>query len=78
MIENQTDTVKMIPLDRIRILNPRERNQKKFQSIIQNIANIGLKRPGAVPFRGKLQIVLDSVVVGVSAYCPIAHITMCS
>jgi len=45
MKENEKHTVRMIPLDRIRVLNPRDRNKKRFQLIVQNIANIGLKRP---------------------------------
>ncbi|MBT4267930.1 MAG: ParB N-terminal domain-containing protein [Deltaproteobacteria bacterium] len=35
----------MVPTNEINILNPRERNKKKFQVIVNNIANIGLKRP---------------------------------
>jgi len=45
MSVNEKHTVRMIPLDRIRVLNPRDRNKKRFQLIVQNIANIGLKRP---------------------------------
>jgi ParB family transcriptional regulator, chromosome partitioning protein len=37
--------IKMIPIDRINILNPRVRNQKVFQEIAGNIAQVGLKRP---------------------------------
>jgi ParB family transcriptional regulator, chromosome partitioning protein len=40
-----TDEVKMIPLDQIRILNPRHRDPKKFQLIVQSIQNQGLKKP---------------------------------
>jgi ParB family chromosome partitioning protein len=35
----------MIPLDRIKVLNPRQRNRHKFQQIVNNISNLGLKRP---------------------------------
>lgn len=35
----------MIPIDRIEVLNPRERNGKVFESIVQNIKDIGLKKP---------------------------------
>lgn len=45
------NTVKMIPIDRIRILNPRERNKTKFKKIVKNISNIGLKRPITVSKR---------------------------
>jgi ParB family chromosome partitioning protein len=39
------DEVKMIPLDQIRILNPRHRDAKKFMMIVQSITNQGLKKP---------------------------------
>ena len=35
----------MIPIDRIRILNPRHRDPKKFELIVQSIKNLGLKKP---------------------------------
>jgi ParB family chromosome partitioning protein len=35
----------MIPIDRIRIVNARARDRKKFEGIVENIAAIGLKRP---------------------------------
>jgi len=34
-----------IPTDRIRILNPRVRNRRTFEAMVENIARIGLKRP---------------------------------
>ncbi|MEI9923044.1 MAG: plasmid partitioning protein RepB C-terminal domain-containing protein [Bradyrhizobium sp.] len=37
--------VKTIPIDQIRFLNPRYRNRRNFQEIVQSIANVGLKRP---------------------------------
>lgn len=37
--------VRMIPLDRIDVLNPRERNQRKFDEIVENIGLVGLKKP---------------------------------
>jgi ParB family chromosome partitioning protein len=37
--------VKTIPIDQIRLLNPRARNQRNFQEIVQSIAKVGLKRP---------------------------------
>jgi ParB family chromosome partitioning protein len=39
------DEIKMIAIDRIRILNPRPRDKKKFEQIIQSIQNLGLKKP---------------------------------
>jgi ParB family transcriptional regulator, chromosome partitioning protein len=37
--------IKMIPIDRINILNPRVRNKKIFDDITHNIVHVGLKRP---------------------------------
>jgi ParB family transcriptional regulator, chromosome partitioning protein len=37
--------VKTIPIDQIRFLNPRVRNRRNFQEIVQSIATVGLKRP---------------------------------
>ncbi len=37
--------IRMIPLDKITVVNPRVRGQKKFRQIANNIANIGLKKP---------------------------------
>jgi hypothetical protein len=36
-----SDEIKMIPIERIHILNPRHRDQKKFAQIIQSIKNLG-------------------------------------
>src|SRR4030081_2916058 len=38
-------TIKTIPINEIRYLNPRVRNRRNFQEIVQSIARIGLKRP---------------------------------
>lgn len=40
--------LRMIPIDRIEVLNPRERNQKRFDVIVNNIGAIGLKKPVTV------------------------------
>ena len=45
------EEVKLIPIKSIRILNPRSRDQKKFQAIIQSIKNLGLKKPIKVSLR---------------------------
>jgi ParB family chromosome partitioning protein len=45
------DEVKMVPIDRIRILNPRPRDKKKFELIVQSIRNLGLKKPIQVSLR---------------------------
>jgi ParB family chromosome partitioning protein len=47
------DEVKMIPIERIRILNPRHRCQKKFEIIVQSIKNVGLKMPIQVSLRSE-------------------------
>jgi ParB family transcriptional regulator, chromosome partitioning protein len=45
------DEIKMIPIDRIRILNPRHRDRTKFEIIVQSIKNLGLKKPIQVSLR---------------------------
>lgn len=40
-----SQTVQMIPIDRINILNPRVRSQKLFAEFRGNISKVGLKRP---------------------------------
>jgi ParB family chromosome partitioning protein len=45
------DEIKMIPIDRIRILNPRHRDRKKFEVIVQSIKDVGLKKPIQVSLR---------------------------
>jgi ParB family chromosome partitioning protein len=47
-------TIRMIPLEQINVINPRVRNPKIFDGIVQNIAKVGLKRPITVmPCRSK-------------------------
>ena len=41
----------MIPLDKIDVLNPRERNKAAFEEIVANIQAIGLKKPITVARR---------------------------
>lgn len=43
--------VEWIPLERITVVNPRIRNQRVFKEIVDNIAQIGLKRPITVTRR---------------------------
>ena len=38
-------TIQIVPIEKIKVLNPRARNKQKFQQIVANISNIGLKRP---------------------------------
>lgn len=40
-----TRELRLIPVDRIEVLNPRERNEEAFDEIVDNIAKIGLKKP---------------------------------
>lgn len=45
------DEVRMIPINQIRILNPRHRDKRRFEKIIQSIRNLGLKKPIQVSVR---------------------------
>lgn len=40
-----TQQVELIALDRIRVLNPRYRDKKKFEQVVASIQNLGLKKP---------------------------------
>jgi len=40
--------LQMIPMDRIEVLNPRERNNRIFEVIVDNIKTLGLKKPVTV------------------------------
>jgi ParB family chromosome partitioning protein len=44
--------VQDVPLDRIDILNPRERKQRVFQELVASIRTLGLKKPITVTPRG--------------------------
>lgn len=46
--EHPSSELQMIPIDRIEVLNPRDRNSKVFEEIIGNIRSIGLKKPVTV------------------------------
>jgi len=52
MIEREDARVHMIPVDQIRVVNPRRRGRKKFQEIVDNIAKLGLKKPITVARNG--------------------------
>jgi len=45
--------IEWIPIDRITVVNPRHRNQRVFREIVENIAQIGLKRPITVTRRAE-------------------------
>jgi ParB family chromosome partitioning protein len=44
-MKTQPDEIQLIPIGRIRVLNPRNRDAKKFGEIVENIKTVGLKRP---------------------------------
>ena len=50
---NEERSIREIPLDRIEILNPRERNQKVFQEMVASIRALGLKKPITVAPRSE-------------------------
>ena len=45
MNDREEASIKMVPIEKIKVLNPRVRNKQKFQQIVSNIYNLGLKRP---------------------------------
>lgn len=45
--------VVMLPVDRIQVLNPRDRNQHGFENIVESIRHVGLKKPIIVTARLK-------------------------
>ena len=51
MMTGTLDSVTMVPIDRIEILNSRDRNMKVFEEIVENIRTIGLKKPITVTER---------------------------
>ena len=51
MYNNPPESVTLVPIDRIEVLNSRERNEKIFSEIVDNIRTIGLKKPITVTRR---------------------------
>ena len=45
--------IEMIPIDRITVVNPRVRSKRIFKGIVENIAEVGLKRPITVTRRSE-------------------------
>ncbi|MFK0090154.1 ParB/RepB/Spo0J family partition protein [Pseudomonas sp. NPDC090755] len=41
----RASSIEQVPLELIKVINPRQRNQKVFARLVENIANLGLKRP---------------------------------
>ncbi len=44
-MSKETKKIELIPIDRITILNPRVRNKRNFEEIVESIRRVGLKRP---------------------------------
>lgn len=51
MKRNYEQGVQSVPIRQIRVLNPRSRSKVKFQEMVSNIAQVGLKRPITVSLR---------------------------
>ena len=49
----RSDKITLLSADRLRVLNPRIRNQYFFSQLVENIASVGLKRPITVAFGGR-------------------------
>ena len=54
MMRETPEAVSLIPIDRIEVLNSRDRNTKVFEEIVGNIRSIGLKKPIIVTQREEL------------------------
>jgi hypothetical protein len=55
MMEEQTRTVVIIPVDSINLLNPRARSKNSFRELVDSIETVGLQRPA-----GALNIVSNA------------------
>jgi ParB/RepB/Spo0J family partition protein len=51
MIAREQDKVELIPIEQINVVNPRTRGKAKFKQIVDNIAQLGLKKPITVARR---------------------------
>jgi ParB family chromosome partitioning protein len=63
-IPARAQTIEMIPVDAIRVLNPRARNRRQHREIVDNIAAVGLKRPITVSRREGANTVRYDLVCG--------------
>lgn len=45
MMDDEQNDVVMVPVGAVRVTNPRVRDRKKFELIVENISAVGLKRP---------------------------------
>ena len=50
---SRSEQIILIPIDRLRVLNPRTRNPYSFSQLVENIASVGLKRPITVAHGGR-------------------------
>lgn len=62
--KSRPQAIEMIPISRVRVLNPRSRNKKQHQEIVENIGIIGLKRPVTVIRRGDAEAPRYDLVCG--------------
>jgi ParB family chromosome partitioning protein len=63
-VPSRPQTIEMIPLDAIHVLNPRARNRRQHHEIVDNIAAVGLKRPITVSRRQTANSVRYDLVCG--------------
>ena len=64
MTAEPVQAIEWIAIDRIAIVNPRTRNKKVFKEIVDNIAEIGLKRPITVTRRNEADGLYYDLVCG--------------
>jgi ParB family chromosome partitioning protein len=43
MVAETVQTAELVPVDQISVVNPRVRNRKVFDQIVENIAELGLR-----------------------------------
>lgn len=55
------EKIEFVPLDKIRVLNPRSRERKKFAQVIESIRLVGLKKPIKVSRNGSKDGTYDLV-----------------
>jgi ParB family chromosome partitioning protein len=51
MMTDMPENVTLVPIERVEVLNSRDRNMKVFEEIVENIRSIGLKKPITVTER---------------------------
>jgi ParB family chromosome partitioning protein len=50
---SRSDQIALIPVERLRVLNPRTRNPYFFSQLVESISSVGLKRPITVAHGGR-------------------------